>query len=287
MIQPDKGRTAPAVGRRITTAGTIVPQVAERLGATLMPDWAPGKLEPGTVLPPLWHWAAFAPIAAMRDLGPDGHPRLGTFLPDLGLNRRMWASGALRFHKPLHVDEPLRQDSEIATVEHKTGPAGDMAFVTVRHRISGTDGLAVEEDQTLVYLNIPDSYRPPKPVPAPTGAAFDTLHPVTPTLLFRYSAITFNGHRIHYDRAYATDVERYPALVVHGPMQATLLAAAATAHRGAPPTSFRYRGVHPMFDTHDLRVIGVEDGATLTLCTAAPQDVGGHQGMQATAEWAT
>ena len=272
-----------AVGRQQVLHGTVTVAQADMLGATLTPGWGAGRLPDGAVLPQLWHWVAFPPTAPMDDLGPDGHPRLGGFLPDLGLNRRMWASGALRFLRPLHVGERLTQTSEILSVEHKQAGSGPMAFVTVRHRIDGEDGPAIDEDQTIVYLQIPPEFRAPKAVPAPDAPAFDHRVAVTTPLLFRYSAVTFNAHRIHYDRPYATGVEHYPGLVVHGPLQATLLMAAATTHRGTPPVQFSFRGMHPMFDDHDLRLIGVDqpDG-TLALCTAAPA---GHQGMQATAAW--
>ena len=272
-----------AVGRRQVQHGCVGTAQANMLGATLVPGWTPDSLPEGAVLPQLWHWVAFPPTAPMEDLGPDGHPKLGGFLPDLGLNRRMWASGKLRFLRPLHVGERLTQTSEILSVEHKESASGPMAFVTVHHRIDGEDGPAIDEDQTIVYLQIPPEFRAPKAIPAPDAPTFDRSVAVTPPLLFRYSAATFNAHRIHYDRPYAMDVEHYPGLVVHGPLQATFLMAAATAHRGTPPTTFSFRGMHPMFDDHDLRLIGVDqpDG-TLALCTAAPK---GHQGMQATAGW--
>lgn len=272
-----------AVGRQQARHGVLTPAQADMLGATLVPGWTTGDLPEGAPIPPLWHWAAFPPVAPMEDLGPDGHPRLGDFLPDLGLNRRMWASGSLRFLKPIRVGERLTILSGITSVDRKDAAGGPMVFVTLRHKVNGDDGTAIEEEQTIVYLQIPPEFRAPRAIPAPEAPAFDRTVPVTTPLLFRYSAATFNAHRIHYDRAYAMDVEHYPGLVVHGPLQATLLMAAATAHRGTPPTRFSFRGLHPMFDHHDLRLIGVDqpDG-TLALCTAAPA---GHQGMQATAGW--
>lgn len=272
-----------AVGRRQVLHGAVTAAQADMLGATIVPGWTVGSLPDGAMLPHLWHWTAFPPTAPMEDLGPDGHPTLGGFLPDLGLNRRMWAGGKLRFRAPIHVGERLTLTSDILSVEHKQAGGGPMAFVTLRHVVTGDTGPAIEEEQTIVYLQIPPEFRPPKAIPAPDAPAFDHTVAVTTPLLFRYSAATFNAHRIHYDRAYATGVEHYPGLVVHGPLQATLLMAAATAHRGSPPDSFQFRGLYPMFDHHDLRLIGVDkpDG-TLALCTAAPA---GHQGMQATAGW--
>jgi 3-methylfumaryl-CoA hydratase len=275
--------TTAAVGRIARTAGQITAQHADMIGATLRPHWQTGSLRDGDPLPPLWHWAAFPPSAPMEEIGPDGHPRLGPFLPDLGLGRRMWAGGSLRFLAPLHIGAPLTRQSEITSLEHKQAGGAPMAVLTLRHRIDGPQGPAIEEEQTIVYLPLPDRYSPPKPIPAPDTADVDETVPMDAVRLFRYSAVTFNGHRIHYDRDYATQVEHYPALVVHGPLQATLLIDAATRHTGRPPETFRYRGVHPMFDTHPLRLIGtMTKDDTMTLCTAAPA---GHIGTQATAGW--
>ena len=275
--------TTSAVGRTARATGAITAQLADQIGATLRPNCQAGALRDGDPLPLLWHWAGFPPTAAMEDMGPDGHPRLGGFLPDLGLGRRMWAGGSLRFLAPLHVNEALIRHSEIISLEHKTAGSTPMAVLTLRHRIDTPRGTAVEEDQTIVYLPLPDRYSPPKPVAAPETPDFDETVAMDPVRLFRYSAVTFNGHRIHYDRDYATRVEHYPALVVHGPLQATLLIDAATRHAGRPPETFRYRGVHPMFDTHPLRLIGtMSEDQTMTLCTAAPA---GHIGTQATAGW--
>jgi 3-methylfumaryl-CoA hydratase len=275
--------TTSAVGRTVQATGVISKQQADLIGATLRAHWQAGSLTQGDVLPQLWHWAAFPPTAAMEDIGPDGHPKLGGFLPDLGLGRRMWAGGNLRFIAPLHVGDMLTRHSEIVSLEHKQAGQTPMAVLTLRHRIDTPAGPAIEEDQTIVYLPIPDRYAPPKPVAAPDSADFDETLSIDPVRLFRYSAVTFNGHRIHYDRPYATEVEHYPALVVHGPLQATLLIEAAARHAGRPPVTFRYRGVHPMFDTHPLRLIGtMTEDDTMTLCTATPE---GHIGTQATAGW--
>ena len=271
-------------GRTETSYGCIDATRANMLGAALVPGWSASRGAAETPLPPLWHWAAFHPSAPMEDLGTDGHVKLGTgFLPDFGLPRRMWAGGSLRFHAPLHLGEPLTRHSQITSVTEKHGKTGPMVLVTVTHHIEGNSGTAIEETQNIVYLHIPSSFRPPETVPAPETPDFDETVEMDPRRLFRYSAATFNGHRIHYDRDYTTSVERYPGLVVHGPLQATLLIEAATRHWGRSPDRFRYRGVYPMFDTHDLRVIGTRESAgKMALCTAAPA---GHQGMQADAEW--
>jgi 3-methylfumaryl-CoA hydratase len=236
----------------------------------------------GDLLPPLWHWAAFPPTAPMCDLGPDGHPVSAGILPPAGQTRRMWAGGALRFAAPLRIGEPLERRSRIRSVTRKDGKSGPMTVMTVDHAIYGAAGLAVEERQDIVYLPMPESYAPPRKLPMPERPVLRHVAPMSETLLFRFSAITFNAHRIHYDQAYATQVEHYPGLVVHGPLQALLLCDAARRHVGRAPAQFDYRGVHPMFHQEALDIVGTdgEDGELL-LFTGQ----GGHQGMQASATW--
>ena len=272
-------------GRTASLTGHVSAMQAAMIHATLPGCSGPAPRE-GDPLPQLWHWCAFPPLAATEDLGRDGHTRLGDFLPPVALDRRMWAGGALTFHAPLRVGEPIRRQSKLLSVEEKDGASGPMIFVTVTHEIHGPRGLAIHERQDIVYLQIPESYRPPRAIPAPQSPSFSRDIAMSAPLLFRYSAVTFNAHRIHYDLPYATGIEHYPGLVVHGPLQATLLIDAATRWRGEPPAAFRFRGVHPLFHTDDLRLMGTpgtgqNDGA-LDLCTVAPA---GHQGMQATARW--
>ncbi|WP_244437566.1 FAS1-like dehydratase domain-containing protein [Roseivivax isoporae] len=270
------------IGREETAQARVAPVQAEMLAATLSDAGAEVPAD-GALLPPLWHWIAFLPTVPMADLKSDGHPRLGGFLPPVDLPRRMWASGALSFHRPLHVGERLTRHSVIRDVVEKHGSTGAMVFVTVAHEIAGEDGLAIRETQDIVYLEMPDRFRAPKPVPVPAAPILERRVPVSEALLFRFSACTFNAHRIHIDLPYAREVEKYPNLVVHGPLQAMMLALQATAHRGRAPDRFRFRGVHPMFHDADLRLLAEdgEDGA-LRLCTARGED---HQGLQATAEW--
>ncbi|MEE4120746.1 MAG: MaoC family dehydratase N-terminal domain-containing protein [Paracoccaceae bacterium] len=275
-----------AVGRVREEAGGVTEVLANMLGATIRPGWHAGALAEGDVLPPLWHWAGFPQDTPMEGLGPDGHPVPGAFLPDLGLGRRMWAGGKLRFRRPLHVGERLTKRSEITGVEWKRGDSGPLALVSLEHAISGEGGLAIEESQQIIYLAIPDTYHPPRPRPAPEETVFDEVVAVDSVRLFRYSAATFNGHKIHFDREFTTRVENYPGLIVHGPLQATLLIERAVRHRGgALPVSLSHRGVHPMFEHHPLRLIGVDEGAAMSLCTATLPEHGGHQGMQVRAEW--
>lgn len=272
------------IGRVDERQDRLSPAVANMMRAALSDAGQPTvDVRDGEVLPPLWHWAAFHPTEALSELGAEGHPKRGGFLPDVPLERRMWAGGRLTFHRPLHIGETIRRRSEILKIEEKSGGAGPMVFVTVGHDVHGEAGLAVSEEQDIVYIAMPESYRPPKPIPAPEKPDVDIKVSVDPVRLFRYSAATFNGHRIHYDLAYTTEVEKYPALVVHGPLQATLLMGIAVSHRGRAPASFDYRGVHPMFDNEPMRLVGLardEDG--MELCTAAPA---GHQGLQARARW--
>lgn len=270
------------VDRGERTNGGISSQTAKMVHAVL---GQPGTIAPDTrdQLPPLWHWYAFPPTAAMDELGSDGHPRVSDFMPPVRLNRRMWAGGHLEFFKPIHVGETLTRTTRVAKITEKEGATGPMVFVKLEHNISGDGGLAVREQQDIVYLEIPESYRAPKAIPAPIAPDVVEHKAMTEPLLFRYSAITFNAHRIHYDLPYAREVENYPDLVVHGPMQANLLIDMAVRHRGAVPKLFSFRGVHPMFCPSDLGMAAVKTSdVEWSLCTTA---AAGHQGMQATAIW--
>ncbi len=218
------------------------------LAATLDRDdpW-PGVGDP---LPPLWHWLYFLPLARQSELGSDGHPRRGGFLPPVPLPRRMWAGGRLQFLQPLHIGERIERTSRIVDVTAKAGRSGALVFVVVRHEILGERGLAISEEHDIVYRDVS-----PSPSATVSAASVPTDAPWTRTimpddvLLFRYSALTFNGHRIHYDRRYVTDVEGYPGLVVHGPLIATLLVDLVRRHRPqATITAFEFRARSPLFD---------------------------------------
>jgi len=272
------------VNRTETRQGGVSSQVAEMAQATL--GASENGVQPGSVRPALWHWFGFLPTTPTGDLGRDGHPPLGGFLPPVRLERRMWAGGKLTFHEPLHVGEALTRVSILRSVTEKDGAAGHMVFVTVDHEISGENGLAVSEQQDIVYLAIPDRYTPPRKQDVFAIPDLDEPVDATPTLLFRYSALTFNAHRIHYDLPYAQTVEHYPGLVVHGPLQATMLINAATRHQGRSPDHFSFRGVHPVFAGEPLRVMGQRDGEqALNLCTAVTSEGSAFQGMQAKAIW--
>ena len=267
------------VGRGISDRGGIAVTKANQIHATIGRADTPAPRR-GDLLPGLWHWCAFPPLTHVDQLGPDGHPGPGELLPPLRLRRRMWAGGSLRFHAPLRVGDTMIRNSAVRTVEEKEGATGPMALVTVDHRVTGPQGLAIEERQDIVFMDIPDSFTPPKkrPMPAAETERVDMSAP----LLFRFSALTFNAHRIHYDLDYTRDVEHYPGLVVHGPLQAALMLRHATARKGRLPVQFDFRAVHPMFAGTPLDICAVEeDDVTMTLYTGQE----GHQGMVATATW--
>lgn len=264
------------VGKAEVATDVLDPARSDALRAAL------GDLSPrGSELPPLHHWLHFWDVRPPAGLGPDGHPQRGGFLPPVALPRRMWAGGRLTFHAPLHFGETVERVSTITKVESKTGRSGTLVFVTVEHRLSGPQGLAVVEEQDLVYREAAAPGSIPAPAagaPAPQAAWHGELMPDA-VLLFRYSALTMNGHRIHYDRPYAIDEEAYPGLVVHGPLQATLLAGLAQRNLGKRLAAFDFRGQSPAFDGAMLHVCGepAEGGASLWT------EQGGARNMVATA----
>lgn len=212
----------------------------------------------GDPLPPLWHWLYFLPFPRQSELGPDGHAKRGGFLPPVPLPRRMFAGDRVQFHRPLRVGDKISRLSRIVDVNHKQGRTGPLVFVVVRHEISGREGRAITEEHDIVYRETSKSAGPPPaPQKPPAGATWTReIHPEE-TLLFRYSALTFNGHRIHYDRRYATEVEGYPGLVVHGPLIATLLLDLLRRDLGdAKVESFSFRAMRPLFDTAPFSVCG-------------------------------
>mgnify|MGYP006286116783 FL=1 len=212
----------------------------------------------GTPVPPLGHWFYFLPQHLQREIGPDGHAQRGGFLPPVPLPRRMWAGGRLTWHadNPLRVGEAVKRDSSIASVTHKAGRTGDLLFVVVKHDISNEQGLSLSEEHDIVYRPAAQpGEKPPPPVAARTDAAWRREILGDPVLLFRYSALTFNGHRIHYDRSYVTQEEGYPGLVVHGPLIATLLVDLVRRHQPeAAIRHFEYKAMRPTFDLHPFYV---------------------------------
>jgi len=210
------------IGKSQTVEDLIAPWPARALAATL--DEKDPDPKNGDALPPLWHWLYFHDPAPQSKIGPDGHAERGDFMPPIPLPRRMWAGSRFIFDgPPLRIGETASRKSEIKSVEPKTGSSGTMVFVTVRHTLSGAKGAAFVEEQDIVYREAAkpgEAVREPKAAPA--DATWSKKVMPDPVLLFRYSALTFNGHRIHYDQPYVTGVEGYPGLIVHGPLLGTL-----------------------------------------------------------------
>lgn len=255
------------VGRERTTVDDLHPFPAQAL-ANALDHSAP--MTAGGVLPPSWQWLYFLDTPSASVTGRDGHPKLGEFLPPAPLPRRMWAAGAMQIERPLRLGTPATRRSVIRSVDAKSGKSGSLVFVTLDHEISQDGLLCLGEEQNLVYREMPSA---PAPLPpgeaAPSDADWSRIVTPDPVLLFRYSALTYNSHRIHYDRHYAVDREFYPALVVHGPLLATLLLnLAKTNLDGASITAFQFRAVRPTFDTHPFTVNGKRDGQHLKLWSA-------------------
>jgi 3-methylfumaryl-CoA hydratase len=269
-------------GRQEIREDVVTPVPVAALAATLdRDDPAPA---PGTPLPPLWHWLYFLPLHRQSELGPDGHAKRGGFLPPVPLPRRMWAGGRFDFRRPLRVGDAIRRTSTIADVGLKEGRTGPLVFVLVRHEIATGEGVALVEEHDIVYRDLPEAGEAaPAPRPARTDAAWRRdIHP-DDVLLFRYSALTFNGHRIHYDRRYVTEVEGYPGLIVHGPLIATLLLDALRHERPEVEiVQYSFRAVRPLFDINPFAVCGapLADGKTFRLWA---KDHEGWLAMDATA----
>lgn len=244
------------VGRSETSREEIAPFPSRALAATLDRDDPP--YEAGTALPPLWHWMHFLTVSPLREAGADGHPRRGGFLPPVPLPRRMWAGSRLEFLKPLRIGEAVTKTSTILKVDHKSGRTGELVFVTVRHEYSGPTGLALNEEHDIVYRGAPAAGTgAPEPPRARDDAMWRrTIHP-DPVLLFRYSALTFNSHRIHYDLPYVTGEEGYAGLIVHGPLIATLLLDLLRREQPqAVVRTFAFRAVSPLIAGASFEVRG-------------------------------
>ena len=268
-------------GRTETLEDTATLAPLRGLAATL--DIA-APFEAGSSVPPLWHWLYFLPQAPQSQIGPDGHPRRGGFLPPVPLPRRMWAGGRLVFERPLRVSERVERESTILSVDGKQGRSGTLVFVTVQHRYRAGGDVALTEEHDIVYRDAPQpGAAPAAPQPAPADAAFERQVVPDPVLLFRYSALTFNGHRIHYDRPYVTGVEGYPGLVVHGPLIATLLLDLLRRQQpDAAVRRFEFKALRPLFDIHPFSVCGRPEGAGAFALWA--RDHEGALAMQARAE---
>ncbi len=261
------------IGRSETVQDIATATPYAALAATL--DWpltdGPQRPATGTPLPCLWHWLYFLPIYPQSEIGADGHAKRGGFMPPVPLPRRMWAGSDFAFHEPLCIGDALERTSTIVDVKEKTGRTGSLIFVKVRHEVrrNGADKVALTEHHNIVYRSAasPDDVTPP-PVAAPATSAWERRIVPDDVLLFRYSALTFNGHRIHYDRQYVTEVEGYPGLIVHGPLIATLLMDLLRSKLpNARVAHFEFKAVRPTFDTNPFSVHGQpsEDGKTVRL----------------------
>lgn len=244
-------------GRQEVRTDLLSPTPYAALAATLDRDPAPP--EPGTVLPPLWHWLYFLPLHRQSELGHDGHARRGDFLPPVPLPRRMWAGGRFTFERPLRIGDTVERTSTIERVEEKSGRSGALVFVTVRHELRCQGELALTEYHDIVYREAPGVGVPPPAPQAPEIAQWERKVTPDDVLLFRYSALTFNGHRIHYDRNYVTGAEGYPGLIVHGPLIATLLLdLLRDAMPAARVATFAFRALKPTFDLEPFYIGGAQ-----------------------------
>ncbi len=272
------------IGRSETVRDDIVAAQVAAMSATIDRDDPAPKA--GDPLPPLWHWLYFMPRMRRSLLGRDGHPALGGFLPPVKLPRRMWAGGRLSWSAPLLIGAPAEKVSTVKDVQVKQGKTGPLVFVTVLHEVFQNGVSCLTEEHDIVYrgYDAPGSAKP-KPLAAPAAPEFSRTVTPDPVLLFRYSALTFNGHRIHYDRSFCTEEEGYPGLIFHGPLTATLLVdLIRTEFPGAVLRSFAFRAVSPLYDTAPFSIHGCKTPQTVdgayTLWALNPE---GELAMQAEA----
>ncbi|QGZ65135.1 FAS1-like dehydratase domain-containing protein [Paraburkholderia acidisoli] len=270
------------IGRSETRTDTIAPTPIDALNALLDRDDAPAAV--GDAVPPLWHWMYFLPIVRSSQVGADGHPMRGGFLPPVPLPRRMIAGGRINYTHALRVGDVVTRHARILAVEHKQGRTGDLVFVTVRNEFSTERGMALAEEQDIVYREVtPPGAAPAAPAQlAPASHLWDRKFTPDEVILFKFSALTLNGHRIHYDHPYVTQVEGYPGLIVHGPLIAILLADLVRRH--VPQRSvarLTYRGIHPTFNTGPFLLCGSPEGETGALLWS--RSLQGELTMQASA----
>ncbi|WID95179.1 MaoC family dehydratase N-terminal domain-containing protein [Bosea vestrisii] len=268
------------IGREDIGTDIVSEDLARKYHATM--DFAGAAPLPGEVVPRLIHFCLAQPAVPTANLGPDGHPARGGFMPPVPLPRRMWAGGAFNFHGDLRVGDIAKRTSRIENVALKEGRTGTLCFVTIQHRIEANGTLVLEERQDIVYRGLDATGGAVKAVPPAEQGVHQRPMKAEAPLLFRYSALTFNGHRIHYDRCYVTEVEGYPGLIVHGPLQAALLFYYASELLGAPPSHFSFRGLSPLFDDDAFALHAREDRDLLKVWTAKQN---GALCMNAEASW--
>ncbi|WP_309045721.1 FAS1-like dehydratase domain-containing protein [Marinobacter sediminicola] len=259
------------VGRTQESSDLVSANVVAKMAAAL--DHQNPQLTEGSFLPLPWHWLFFTPTPQASATGQDGHPKTGDFLPPVPLPRRMWAGSKVEVHQPLQIGDKLTCTSTVESVVPKSGRQGELVFVSVAHRLfKGNQEPVLTEIQDIVYRAMPTGPAPVAPEYTPELAPqwSKTITP-DPVMLFRYSALTFNGHRIHYDRNWAVDAEGYPGLVVHGPLIATLLIDLMYSNLGPVEIArFTFRGVQPLFDLEPFTVNGARDGNTVKLWALTP-----------------
>jgi len=273
------------IGRKHVSTDVVTAAPANLLRLTFArPD---PELKPGDVLPPGWHVFYFLPRLRPDELRADGTPAAGGVVPDMPLPRRMFAGETFRFHRPLHIGESLRRETELMDISLKTGGTGALVFTTVLSRIFGPDGLAVEEERRIVYreeVKAGEGNQAPRRESAPVDIPWRRTVTPDPILLFRFSALTFNSHRIHYDRRWAMDVEGYPGLVVHGPLTQTLLIDFARDHVGGRRlVSWATQARAPLFEPAPFELRGRPTTNGCELWAVTPE---GTVAMSAVAELA-
>jgi 3-methylfumaryl-CoA hydratase len=281
--KPDIDHLRQWIGRAQQARDIVTAHLVKGLRATLFQDI--GDPAPGDAAPFTAHWCLAQPVFPMSQLGPDGHPTRGGFLPPVPLPRRMWAGGELQIFEALRVGDAMTRSSKISDVTMKCGSTGVLCFVSVDHEITTPRGISVRERQDIVYRDNPPAQAlvSAKPAPPSPPAQVSERHMADPVLLFRYSALTFNGHRIHYDRDYVTKVEGYPGLIFHGPLQASFIVElAARLHGGTAPRKFSYRGLQPLFEGSEFTVNANDTGGGMELWTA---NSAGQPTMKGTATW--
>ncbi|MDA8107240.1 MAG: MaoC family dehydratase N-terminal domain-containing protein [Betaproteobacteria bacterium] len=298
MVEPpqlDLERLRGWVGREESAEDRCDAARVRQLAASFDMDTAPWR--DGAELPPLWHWIFTAPVTPLGAVGPDGHAARGGFLPPVPLARRMWAGSRLRWQRLPRLGEPLRRASRVESVELKHGKSGALVFVKVAHELRSGEAPLLSEEQDIVYRDAPLGARPAPNPPAAPPVWRDTLEAAsarTPArctlvpddvLLFRYSALTFNSHRIHYDRRHCLEAEGYPGLVVHGPLMATLMATLAWLQSGRrAPQAFSFRAQAPVFDGEAIEVHAAHDGKALARTEVRKAD--GSVAMAGEMRWA-
>lgn len=264
------------IGREQVRRDIIDHKHCQLMAVTLDTD-VPGE---GDALQLPWHWGWFNDAKPAGELGREGHPKPGDFLPPVSLPRRMWAGGEIESRMPIIIGEEIVRRSIIENVEEKSGRSGELCIVTVRHELSGSNGVCVVEKQNLIYREDPKDDAPtPVLISPPQGAEVRKGFTPDPVLMFRYSALTFNGHRIHYDVDYARNVEGYPGLVFHAPLTATLLYHLAQEIAGCTPVTFKYRATTPLFCNEQITLCGKNDVGKIIVWAENP-----HGGQAMTAE---